>query len=285
MKQRCLQRMSTFVHLCEKVMEAEFPSFHVMASFKVFSLSCSQRSQQTLLNGDRHAALQRLAQVISVSAEFQQHQPLAEKIHRSEKLNAFDSWRKAVQKRGQNPTALIAVLARCACWSASSCEVERGFGHAKAVKLDGQSQDDHAEVEQDWVIILWAFPVKWLEASAAVGRRSVKVCSLVKIGARMVSKFAGGLQPPTEPSKAQASQDWRSWFSAGQKRRSRRGGQSRVQCRSCFAKDAYAGGISHPELDATHAQHCQSTERPFGQESLGADQGPQAPGHGGGWGT
>ncbi|CAE7358923.1 unnamed protein product [Symbiodinium sp. CCMP2592] len=50
LKARCLRRMATYVALADKVLVAEFPSYDIMACFKVFSVQDAVRSKQLLQN-------------------------------------------------------------------------------------------------------------------------------------------------------------------------------------------------------------------------------------------
>ena len=69
----CLQRMTKFSVLVSAVLAAEFPTFHVMSSFRVFSLSQNKRSEvghgsaaTADLREDRRFCLRLLAQCIVV---------------------------------------------------------------------------------------------------------------------------------------------------------------------------------------------------------------------------
>ena len=157
-KSSCLRRMSTYVALTERVLKAEFPSYEIMACFKVFSVKDMARCKQMCQNGERAQAVQKLAKVIGVNADalqhqFQHHESLAIKLCHVGGLSSFEAWKQAVQKRKSNPAELIAVLARSGGWSASSSTVERGFAHAKASAGDGKSQDENLDDEHDCVVL------------------------------------------------------------------------------------------------------------------------------------
>ena len=157
-KSSCLRRMSTYVAVTERVLKAEFPSYEIMACFKVFSVKDMARCKQMCQNGERAQALQKLAKVIGVNADalqhqFEHHESLAIKLCHMGGLSSFEAWKQAVQKRKSNPAELIAVLARSGGWSASSSTVERGFAHAKASAGDGKSQDENLDDEHDCVVL------------------------------------------------------------------------------------------------------------------------------------
>ena len=69
----CLRRMTKFSVLVSAVLAAEFPTFHIMSAFRVFSLSQNKRSEAghgsaatADLREDRRVCLQRVAQCIGI---------------------------------------------------------------------------------------------------------------------------------------------------------------------------------------------------------------------------
>ena len=157
-QKRRLTRMATYVELVGNIMAAEFPYHDIMAAFKVFTVKDLARCKQMTGNGERQKALQCLAKVIRVNPEslvyeFFHHQPLAQKFCRVEGLSSFDAWKKAIEKKRTLPSALMAELARCGAWSASSSEVERGFSAAKGGKVEGKGQDEYVCSELDHLVL------------------------------------------------------------------------------------------------------------------------------------
>lgn len=162
-RKRCLARMSAFVVLGEKVMEAEFPAFELLSCLRVFSLHDETRSKRQVEAGERDRCLEQLAQAIQVDAdvlkfEFQHFQPIAKQFAQRDNLSNFGAWKKAILATGKTRSshtidALRPAIVRLGGWSSSSCEVERGFSKAKASKPDGCSQDEHVSLEETFLII------------------------------------------------------------------------------------------------------------------------------------
>ena len=159
----CLKRMSAYVVVAESVLEGEFPSFQLVSSLRVFSLSDSSRNQKQLESGERSNCLEKIAQAIGIDAEslkyeFQHFHPIAAKFAQVENLENFAAWREAITRTSKNRMAhsadsLIPALARLGCWSCSSSSVERGLGAAQNLKQLGQSQDENISGEEVLLIL------------------------------------------------------------------------------------------------------------------------------------
>lgn len=161
-KRDCLKRMAAYVVVAESVLEGEFPSFQLVSSLRVFSLSDSSRTQKQLESGERNNCLEKLAEAIGIDPEalkfeFQHFHDLAQKMARVESLQNFAAWRAAVERTSKNrmysAEAITPALARLGCWSCSSSGVERGLGAAQNLKQLGQSQDDNVIGEETLLIL------------------------------------------------------------------------------------------------------------------------------------
>ena len=160
---QCLERMAAYVTVAESVLDSEFPHFQLVSALRVFSLSDSQRCAKQLESGERANCLEKLATAIRVDKEalkfeFEHFHPIASKFARLEGLENFAAWRKALKvtaksRMAHSADALMPVLARLGCWSCSSSSVERGLGAAQGVKQQGQSQDEHVNLEEIMLIL------------------------------------------------------------------------------------------------------------------------------------
>ena len=132
----CLRRMTKFSVLVSAVLAAEFPTFHIMSAFRVFSLSQNKRSKAghgsaatADLREDRRVCLQRLAQCIGIDPttlilEYAGFLPYAEQYYMSHSCPTREAWAAALKSlthtRPQAGHCLRAVLARYAAWVSAS---------------------------------------------------------------------------------------------------------------------------------------------------------------------
>ena len=141
-RDRCVERMRSWVYLAKLTVDAEFPWCHVMNSFTLFSLDISQAPRKidivTVEDGagdtDQWSALaQRLTKIIGVDfhrfrEEFFAHQPVALHIARSTGCATFDAWKGAIlQTRRVHgdgarsvSAALVEVVMRLGGWGGST---------------------------------------------------------------------------------------------------------------------------------------------------------------------
>ena len=128
----CLRRMTKFSVLVSAVLAAEFPTFHIMSAFRVFSLSQNKRSAaghgsaaKADLREDRCACLQRLAQCIDIDPktlimEYEVFLPYAEQYYMSHSCPTREAWAAALKSltrtRTQAGRCLCAVLVQYAAW-------------------------------------------------------------------------------------------------------------------------------------------------------------------------
>ena len=161
-KSNCLKRMAAYVVVTESVLEGEFPSFQLVSSLRVFSLSDSSRTQKQLESGERNNCLEKIAETLGIDSEalkfeFQHFHAIAEKMAGVEGMQNFAAWSAAIARtsksRMHSAEAIIPALARLGCWSCSSSGVERGLGAAQNLKQLGQSQDDHVTGEETLLIL------------------------------------------------------------------------------------------------------------------------------------
>ena len=155
-KRACLTRMAAYTVVAESVMNSEFPSFELMASLRVFSVSDEAKSKRQCESGEQENCLKQLAQAVGVCPatlqfEFQHFYPIAAKFGK-QGLRTFDAWKRAMETTSKNRLAhsneaLVPVLARLGAWTCSSSAVERGFGMALQAKQLGQGQDEHVSSE------------------------------------------------------------------------------------------------------------------------------------------
>ena len=136
----CFRRMVKFADRVRAVLAAEFPAFDVLASFRVFSCSASQRSDAgagvaatVALDEDRIMCLRRLAQCLELDedkliAEYNTIAPFARSYFRHHDCSNHEAWATALKSRGsrlQQLDTMRAALCRYGAWVASSADTER----------------------------------------------------------------------------------------------------------------------------------------------------------------
>ena len=170
---RCLARMKAYTMLVQKVVEAEFPYFELLAAFRVFSLSKHKTDVEDIVEADQQTCLQKLASCVGVSEQdlvmqFKTNQPYAKAYYTSHDTTNFDAWAETVRRLNHDQTALRAVLVRYGAWQASSTECERTF--SKTLRLrGGQCEDQFVERELD-IIQLQSDPLDTSEENRIIDR-------------------------------------------------------------------------------------------------------------------
>jgi hypothetical protein len=140
--QRCLQRMAGWVSLAASVIAVEFPSFELLQSFSVFSLSAGGQAQKAILAIDAAAKhnLARLAHAFDLDAaalesEYMDHRRLAHHHYVQEGCDNVEAWRRALQRTQQHlrdrachpAAALGPALQRYVAYRGSTSGVEQTF--------------------------------------------------------------------------------------------------------------------------------------------------------------
>ena len=161
-KTRCCQRMANWVHLTTCVIAAEFPTWDLLASFKVFALDGKKKVEAAAVLSDQSKDLLcRLAQVIGLRStdlisEFANFEPMATKLKATNFDTNLDAWAAAIARTSSrskdSAEALIQCLARYGAWTSSESNVERGFARSLAVK-QCHSEDTFTSREEDIVIL------------------------------------------------------------------------------------------------------------------------------------
>ncbi len=146
----CLNRMKQYVVMATAVVQAEFPCFELLSSFRAFTLGKRKHNvdQECAATEDQRKCLDRLAQCIGASPEdlrleFEIFQPFARQYYLSHDTSNFGAWAEAVRRlwrRSSKPTALQEVLIRYGTWQASSSECERVF--SKTARLRGAQSEE-----------------------------------------------------------------------------------------------------------------------------------------------
>ena len=205
----CLTRMSAFCVLSEKLMEAEFPAFELLACLRVFSLQDEIRSTRQAKTGERNRCLEQLAKAIRVDPdllkwEFNHFLPIAQNFYNAGDLTNFAAWKKAIEATSKSRTshtvdALRPAVVRLGAWSSSSCEVERGFAKAQASKPQGSSQDDDIEIEENFLLIQDAREraskeAEWKEIFRTASKIWSEQCGRVRVsGSKRKQRWDKGL--------------------------------------------------------------------------------------------
>jgi hypothetical protein len=136
---RCLKRMRCWHRLALSVLDAEFPSFEVWASFGIFKLSRPDTLQSDR-STERDEHFRRLAKAFGVNAsqlkaQFDDHEHFALALKSTGTLTNGEAWSQAVMKtakradvRKDHPvSALLPVLQRYRAYNISTSGVEQAF--------------------------------------------------------------------------------------------------------------------------------------------------------------
>ena len=139
MVQRCLARMQRWHRLALDVVRTEFPSFEVVASFRVFDLGngleeSAGRDRDPELGAEACQALQRLASVftldyVSLRSSYVAVVGLARRLKSMHNLTNLASWRQAVDmsRKSHAVGPLVSVLQRCAAFDIATSMLEWKF--------------------------------------------------------------------------------------------------------------------------------------------------------------
>lgn len=198
----CLRRMQAFARLAAQVLEAEFPNFSLLSSFRVFALS--DRSRRAILNNssdtDQETCLRRLAQVFAIMPEdlinqFRHFEPYAEQVYAQRSCSNLDAWAKVVTSlRRRRSDALLSVLTRYAAWISSSCGVERTFAKTSGLRRGLRQEGGRLTprlggqlpVREAWVWKIWPLqcselcPITCRLGCGQLGLWSVRIRALLK---------------------------------------------------------------------------------------------------------
>ena len=135
--------MKVFVHLAAQTIEAEYPSFSIIAAFACFDVQPST-TELDMAAQEKH--LRRLSQVLNVDFEqlqcqFGDHLPIAIHSASNKRLTNVAAWSDAVRRTStaQKPTQmrhpsdiLKIVLVRYVAWQGCSTSgVEQFFSHGQ----------------------------------------------------------------------------------------------------------------------------------------------------------
>lgn len=156
LKQRCNRRTLAWRRLAFSILEAEFPSFSVMAAFPVLNLGNTVASKPATTGEDNDVSVRRLAGtfglcVHSLKQQIADHVHLANRLKVNHKLTNGDAWQQAVIHTRRHPDtrrdhpsdALREVVKRYRAFAISTGGVERGFSkHMWLVKSNSEHQSD-----------------------------------------------------------------------------------------------------------------------------------------------
>ena len=148
MRAECKTLAQQWVRLVGETLLAEFPGYDVMAAFHVFDLSgrTKKSPDDFQLQDSVEASMGRLAKFVGtdkdrLTAEMEDHLPVALQLAADHKLDSFSAWRQALLRthsckslRDMRPSdALRAALVVCGAFqSASTCPVERLFSQVQS---------------------------------------------------------------------------------------------------------------------------------------------------------
>jgi hypothetical protein len=151
-------RMTAWVKISHKIMEAEFPSFEAVQAFKVFHLAPFKKDRKSLGRlhvSDGHLeSLARLGQLLDVDVEklrddYTRFLPLALAEVSNRDVSNFEAWQSALTKPRRNRdkdnagAALRQVMIRYGAWGFSTSGVERTFSDAQ--RLAGLNRADMSD--------------------------------------------------------------------------------------------------------------------------------------------
>ncbi len=154
---RCLRRMACWVKMAKHVADTEFPSFRVVTSFSIFSLTDGNERGQGSETEKIHEHLARLSTFFGVDLQQLTEQlddmwPLARQLKSGGVgVTNWEAWRLAidkVRKRASimeaHPThALLPPLIRWCGWSVATSGVEQNFSQMERVyQSRGMMMDD-----------------------------------------------------------------------------------------------------------------------------------------------
>lgn len=141
-KTYALQVMKQWVETVLKIMEAEFPSWHLLTCFDVFQLAGTSHDKKRGLGVD--AALSKLAQVFEVSqkdlkAQYTSVLPSAQALQKKSGLDNRSAWAETLRRLGSRSdirskypvSALKKVVASYLAWTAASSGCEQMFSCLK----------------------------------------------------------------------------------------------------------------------------------------------------------
>ncbi|CAE7253119.1 unnamed protein product [Symbiodinium sp. CCMP2456] len=158
---KCLSRMSGWVALTERTLEAEFPHFETQQSFKIFSLSaaaerpngshfCRSKDLSRLLKAYRLPEPDLQANIADQASRLWY---VARRTAMEEKLNSVDCWISAVKQTTRTNTpqtrssvaAVLPILVRYWAAGASTSGVEQAFSRSQQLTdnlmIDGHIDD------------------------------------------------------------------------------------------------------------------------------------------------
>jgi len=139
---RCMTRMSNWVHLSTCVLRSEFPNFEILQAFGIFTLreakvKCRVDGQQGRQVCDWAGRISNLFGLNKEHfiAEYEDHKPMAQRFYDNGGVTTMQAWALAVQGTQKSKrcreihpaTALIPALARFGAYGGSTSGVERLF--------------------------------------------------------------------------------------------------------------------------------------------------------------
>ncbi|CAJ1453878.1 unnamed protein product [Effrenium voratum] len=148
-KRAALRKMQACVELCKEAVRAEFPSFHAIMAFKVFSVSEGAATSHSV-----SANLTKLAKLfkvdpVALEEEFQMVFPVAAVQQQATGCSNRQAWQYAFRRAAASATthwrteSLQPVLSAYLCWTTSSSGVEQTFSKVERCHLHrGNGQND-----------------------------------------------------------------------------------------------------------------------------------------------